>query len=457
MKFIDEAYLHRTVEGSRGASEDGINAILAKSLDLHRLSVEEACCLLSVEDRRIREKIFAAARAVKESIYGKRIVLFAPLYISNACANTCRYCAFRADNALTIRKRLGMDEIRQQTRWLLKRGHKRLLVVAGEAANGIDYYTEAIRAIYETREGPHAIKRVNINCAPLSVEDFRKLKEAGIGTYQLFQETYHEETYRAMHIQGPKSDPDNRLDAISRAFSAGIDDLGIGVLYGLYDFRFETAALLSHVAHMERTCGIGPHTISVPRIEPAAGTGFVVPHPLSDDDFKLVVAVLRLAVPYTGLILSTRETASLRDELFDLGISQASAESRTAPGGYSSPDNNADTDVQFCIGDQRSLDEVIGALVGKGYIPSFCAACYRSERTGKAFMDLAQPGTIQHMCSLNALVTLKEYLDDFATPSVREKGYQLISKVSETLDEGERQQLCKFFSAAEQGVRDQYV
>ncbi|MFA6610021.1 MAG: [FeFe] hydrogenase H-cluster radical SAM maturase HydG [Candidatus Omnitrophota bacterium] len=457
MKHINESVIHDLIDSAKRTGKTEIDAILAKSCSLQRLSLKDTAALLTVQDRPLLEKIFKAAFYVKEKIYGRRVVLFAPLYISNICKNRCLYCAFRSDNKLTKRRSLSIGQIRQQVRWLLERGHKRILMVAGESEGGVDHYVEAIRAIYEEKVGPHAIKRVNINCAPLDVNEFKKLKDAGIGTYQLFQETYHDATYRRVHTAGPKSDPDNRIDAVDRALKAGIDDIGMGVLYGLYDHRFETLAMLSHIEYLEKNFGLGPHTISVPRIEPAQGTDFKIPHPVSDDEFRKVVAVLRLSVPYTGMILSTRESADIRDELCGFGISQISAESRTAPGGYSSEDNNADSDVQFCIGDQRNLDEVIGALIKKDFIPSFCAACYRRERTGSSFMELAKPGLIKDKCSFNALVTLKEYLDDFASAGVKEAGYGLITKERVRMDERVQSQLGVFFDDIDHGIRDAYV
>ncbi len=457
MKHIDEARINDLIECAGKTSEAGIDRILAKSRSLKRLTLEEAAVLLATEDRALSARIFEAARFVKEAVYGRRVVLFAPLYISNHCVNKCLYCGFRSDNKATRRRKLGIEQIRQQARWLLARGHKRILMVAGEEGGSADYYVEAMNAIYEERVGAHRVRRINVNCAPLEISEFRKLKAAGIGTYQVFQETYHEATYRAVHPAGPKSDPDGRIDAIDRACEAGIDDMGMGVLYGLYDYRFETLALLSHVECLEKRHGFGPHTISVPRIEHAAGTEFRVPHPVSDFDFKKIVATLRLSVPYTGMILSTRETPALRDELCNLGISQISAESRTSPGGYSSDDNNADSDVQFCVGDQRSLDEMVGILIGKGYIPSFCAACYRRERTGRAFMNLAKPGLIKHKCSFNALVTLKEYLDDFASAGVKEAGYGLIGKARESLNAEAQFELSALFREIDEGARDRYV
>lgn len=460
MKYIDETKIEELLSGAGKASEAKIDAVLKKSRSLKRLLLEETATLLSVEDPRILKKIFDAATYVKKEIYGNRIVLFAPLYISNYCANACLYCAFKSDNPELKRKFLTADEIRSQVGWLLKRGHKRILLVAGESGvpgkSAIDYYVEAVNAVYSARVGPHYIKRVNINCAPLSVEEFKRLKAAHIGTYQLFQETYHDETYRKCHPKGPKSDPDNRLDAVDRAFMAGIDDVGIGSLYGLYDYKFETLAMMMHVEHLEKKFNIGPHTISVPRIEPAIGSEFSLhpPYQVSDDDFKKVVAVLRLSVPYTGMILTTRETPEIRDEVIDLGISQVSAESKTSPGGYA---NSEKWDGQFTTSDRRSLEEMVAMLIKGGFIPSFCAACYRRERTGEKFMSLAKPGLIKGMCSVNALVTLKEYLDDFAAPKVKEEGYRLIDREVAKLDEKSRAQISKLFTAVDSGLRDEYI
>ena len=460
MKYIDEAKINRLLENSQKPDSGELERILQKARGLNRLSLEETALLLNISSPQGRKEIFSAASFVKDAIYGRRVVLFAPLYISNICANNCLYCAFKADNKITTRKALTIEEIKEQVRWLLSRGHKRILMVAGEAGkNPVDYYVQAVKAIYSVNVGPHKIKRVNVNCAPLTVEEFKKLKSSGIGTYQVFQETYHEATYRKVHPSGPKNDPDNRLDAVDRAFTAGIDDIGVGVLYGLYDWQFETLALLMHIEHLEKKFNVGPHTISVPRIEPAAGVDFTadMPYKVSDDNFRKIVAVLRLAVPYTGIILSTRESAELRDELFSLGVSQISAESRTSPGGYSSQDNNQSREIQFTIGDQRTLDEIVASLIGKNYIPSFCAACYRKERTGEAFMNLAKPGTIKGKCSVNALITLKEYLDDFASGPVKKEGYKLIDQLKNDLDPKARQSLTRFFTDIDQGVRDEYV
>ena len=462
MKYINEEKINNLISDTAKVNSDKIDLILKKAKSLQRLTLKESAVLLSVNDPQDILKIFEAASFVKDAIYGRRVVLFAPLYISNLCVNRCLYCAFKSDNPAIKRKALTTAEIDEQTKWLLSRGHKRILMVCGEDApsgkSNIDYYTEAIKVIYACEVGKNKIKRVNVNCAPLSIGDFKKLKASGIGTYQIFQETYHHQTYQRMHLAGPKSDPDNRLEAVDRAFSAGIDDIGIGALFGLYDYRFETLGLLSHVEHMEEKFKVGPHTISVPRIEPAEGAelSLAPPYKISDEEFKKMVAVLRLSVPYTGIIMSTRESAALRDSLLSLGVSQVSAESNTSPGGYSSGDKEQ-AGGQFSLGDQRSLDEIVGTLIAHDYIPSFCAACYRMERTGESFMQLAKPGTIKGKCSINALITLQEYLDDFASASVKQAGYQLISRYFKQLEPSEQDKLKLFFAHVAQGTRDEYV
>ena len=462
MIYINETKINDLLDSERNSSHEKFDAVLTKAKNLERLSLAESALLLNTCDPERLERIYQAAKAVKEEIYGKRVVLFAPLYVSNLCRNKCLYCAFRSDNTLLRRISLSALEIKQQVKYLLERGHMRILLVAGEnqvkGKSPVDYYCECIRSIYGVTSGPHHIKRVNINCAPLNVAEFRKLKSTGIGTYQLFQETYHEETYRKVHVSGPKSDPDNRIDAIDRAFEAGIDDVGIGPLLGLYDYRFEVLAMLMHIEHLEKKFGVGPHTISMPRIEPALGSELSrnIPHRVSDEEFKKLVAVLRLSVPYTGMILSTRESAEMRNMLFNLGISQISAESRTSPGGYTDRDDE-DIGSQFALNDQRSLDDIIARLMGDGFIPSFCAACYRKERTGKKFMSLAKPGLIKNQCRLNALITLREYLDDFASDKVRNTGYIFIEEQKKILTETELNILEGFYYALEAGKRDNYM
>ncbi|MCK4998250.1 MAG: [FeFe] hydrogenase H-cluster radical SAM maturase HydG [Anaerohalosphaera sp.] len=462
MKIIDAKIIDNLLSTHATADPARVDSVLDKARALQRLSLEETAVLMAADDAASTEKIFDTAADVKNTVYGRRVVLFAPLYISNRCMNNCSYCGFKTDNTAIKRISLTCNQIDEQVKYLLSRGHKRILMVTGEAAsvNGkanIDYYTESIAAIYAAKVGPHAIKRVNINCAPLNtVNEFKKLKAAGIGTYQLFQETYHDATYRSVHLSGPKGDPDKRLDAIDLAFEAGIDDVGLGVLYGLYDYKFETLALMQHIEHLENKFNIGPHTISVPRIEPAEGADFTnnIPHAVSDQDFARLIAILRLAVPYTGLILSTRETAQARDRLINLGVSQISAESCTSPGGYGHEDT---TNTQFALGDHRTLDQIIGSLISQKLLPSFCAACYRMDRTGENFMEMAKPGTIKGKCQLNGLVTLKEYIDDFASDEVKESGYKLIDEFAEHLDENTRQVLDNFFTHIAQGTRDEYV
>ncbi|MCX5698553.1 MAG: [FeFe] hydrogenase H-cluster radical SAM maturase HydG [Candidatus Omnitrophica bacterium] len=462
MKQINEERINNLLLSTADSDSRKIDRIINKSKSLKRLTLEESAILLAVQDAGSLEKIFAAASFVKDAIYGRRVVLFAPLYISNFCVNNCLYCAFKSDNLAIKRKALSAAEIKSQTEWLLGRGHKRILMVCGEEAPGgesnVDYYVQAVKAIYAAEVGKNKIKRVNVNCAPLSIDDFKKLKSSGIGTYQIFQETYHQKTYLRMHPKGPKSDPDNRIDAVDRAFKAGIDDIGIGALYGLFDWRFETLGLLSHIEHMEEKFKVGPHTISVPRIEPAEGAELSLrpPHKISDDEFKKVVAILRLSVPYTGIIMTTRENALMRDALISLGVSQISAESNTSPGGYSAS-RAEQAGGQFSLGDQRSLDEIVGTLIAHDYIPSFCAACYRMERTGEAFMQLAKPGMIKGKCSMNALITLQEYLDDFASVKVKQAGYKMIERYFNKLDNVDQDMLKFFFSHVDSGIRDEYV
>jgi len=462
VKYINEERVNNLLVDADKIDSRKLNAILEKAKSLQRLTLEESAALLSVTDPGYVRMIFDAASFVKDTIYGRRVVLFAPLYISNLCANSCLYCAFKSDNPMIKRKALNAVEINAQIEWLLNRGHKRILMVCGEEAPGgksnIDYYVEAVKAIYEAQVGKNKIKRVNVNCAPLSVDEFKQLKASGIGTYQIFQETYHQDTYLRMHPKGPKCDPNNRIDAVDRAFNAGIDDIGIGALFGLFDWRFETLGLLSHVEHMEEKLGVGPHTISVPRIEPAEGAelSFNPPYKISDEEFKRVVAVLRLSVPYTGIIMSTRENSGMRDLLLSLGVSQISAESNTSPGGYSVSEAEQ-AGGQFSLGDHRSLDQIVGTLINHDYIPSFCAACYRMERTGEAFMQLAKPGTIKGKCSMNALVTLKEYLDDFASLPVKQAGYKMITRYFKQLEPSEQERLKLFFAHVDSGLRDEYV
>jgi 2-iminoacetate synthase len=430
--LIDERTLYAALHDAREPDPRRVGEVLARARELKGLTAGEMAVLMEVREPEWLERMFVTARQVKEEIYGKRLVLFAPLYISNLCRNECAYCAFRARNEALRRRALTRDEIARETRALIDQGHKRILLVAGESyppEEGFDYVLKAIETIYETRSGRGEIRRVNVNIAPLKTGEFRELKAAGIGTYQLFQETYRRATYDAVHLSGPKRDFDWRLGALDRAMEAGLDDVGMGVLLGLYHWKFELLALRRHIAHLEETFGVGPHTISVPRMEPAMGSkvAYRPPHPVSDADFLKLVAILRLAVPYTGIIMSTRENADTRRTTFELGVSQISAGSRCNPGGYAGLAGDRDGG-QFQLGDHRSLDEVVRDVASLGYTPSFCTACYRLGRTGADFMDLAKPGLIKRHCGPNALSSCMEYLLDYATPATRTVGERLVNR-----------------------------
>lgn len=459
--FIDGVKIWETVNSTVQTESAHVHDILAKAVEAKGLSLEETARLLQVEDPELNEAVFETARKVKQGIYGNRMVLFAPLYITNECSNRCAYCGFKATNKDLIRRTLSADEIRQEVSVLEDQGHKRLLLVYGEHPKfGAEWIAETVRNVYDTvSEKSGEIRRVNINCAPLDVEGFRKLHEVGIGTYQCFQETYHSETYAALHPSGHKKDFLWRLHAMHRAMEAGIDDVGMGTLLGLYDYRFDTIALLSHAAELEEKFGVGPHTLSFPRLEPALNSeiAFNPPFPILDAQFKRLVAVLRLSVPYTGLILSTRENNEMRRELLDLGVSQLSAGSRTYPGAYSDPDYDRPDVQQFCIGDNRSLEEVISEIVEHGYVPSWCTACYRAGRTGEHFMELAKKGFIQEFCHPNALLTFKEYLLDYAHAATQEKGNSLISHELECFSERRRGAVAGRLDRIDHGERDLYL
>ncbi len=459
--FINEAEIQRTLADAANADAQRVRNILAKARELRGISSTEIAALMNISDPELIAELFDTARDVKDEIYGQRLVIFAPLYISNLCANECLYCAFRAKNKNIKRRALRQDEIIEETKILIDQGHKRVLLVAGEAypQEGFDYVLNAIDSVYAAKTDKGEIRRINVNVAPLEVEEFRQLKSRKIGTYQLFQETYHRDIYARMHIAGKKKDYDYRITAPDRAMVAGIDDIGIGVLFGLADWRFELLALMQHIHHLEDRYGVGPHTISVPRLEPATGSDVSVqpPYPVSDDDFRKIVAILRLAVPYTGIIMSTRETANLRRETFALGVSQISAGSRTNPGGYAQEDPGEKEFSQFSLGDHRPLDEVIRDVASLGYIPSFCTGCYRLGRTGQDFMDMAKPGLIKCYCGPNAVSTFKEYLMDFASPETREVGDALIRKSLDEMDEALRNRTQNLLDQVGKGDHDVYV
>jgi len=455
--LIDEQNIHHTLARHANSDPARVRAVLAKAAEMKGLEAEETAVLMSITDSELLHGLFETARTVKETIYGKRLVIFAPLYVANLCNNECTYCAFRARNKELKRRVLSQQGIANETKVLVEQGHKRVLLVAGESypQEGFDYILKAIDTIYATKSGPGEIRRINVNVAPLTVEEFRRLKERKIGTYQIFQETYHHDTYKRVHLAGKKRNYDWRITAMDRAIEAGIDDVGIGVLFGLYDWKFEILALMQHISHLENKFGVGPHTVSVPRLEPATGSDIAThpPFPVTDTDFKKIVAILRLTVPYTGIIMSTRETAQMRRETFELGVSQISAGSRTNPGGY---EEDAEDSSQFSLGDHRSLDEVIYDVAEKGFIPSFCTGCYRLGRTGQDFMDLAKPGDIKAHCNPNGLSTFQEYLEDYASPETRNVGEETIAKALAQLTGLPKERGEKLVNLVKEGKRDVY-
>jgi 2-iminoacetate synthase len=459
--YIDEAKIAEILGAAHNPDSVRVREVLAKARLLKGLDMSEAALLMEVQDPALLEELFATARYVKNEIYGNRLVLFIPLYISNLCSNECVYCAYRSRNKLLVRRALTQEEIATETRLIVEQGHKRLLLLAGEAypkEDGFNYILKAIDTIYKTKSGHGEIRRVNVNIAPLTVDQFKELKAAKIGTFQLFQETYHRETYARVHQAGPKRNYDWRVTAFDRAMEAGIDDVGIGVLYGLADWKFDTLAMLQEIRHLEQKFGVGPHTISVPRIEPAVGSDMAShpPHQVSDLDFLKIVAVLRLTVPYTGMIMSTRETAEVRRATFELGISQISAGSRTNPGGYAEL-GDIKKEQQFQSGDHRSLDEVIRDIASLGYTPSFCTACYRMGRTGADFMDLAKPGLIKEHCCPNALSSCTEFLLDYATPETRRVGENLVEHEINAQKPSIQKIAKRLVGEVKKGKRDMYV
>ncbi len=408
-----------------------VREILKKSDRLSGLSFHEAAVLLNIYDPDLLSELFKASAIVKEKVYGKRIVLFAPLYLSNECTNNCLYCGFRKDNKDAKRKTLTIDEAVNEAQFLSQRGYKRLLLVTGEdiRSSDIEYLIAVINAIYENTD----IRILHINAPPMKTEDFRRLKEAGVGVYQSFQETYHPETYKKMHPSGMKKDYEWRLSTMDRAIEAGFDDIGMGTLLGLYDYRFEALALIQHARYLEERFGFGPHTVSVPRLQPASGAVIHEPlYPVSDTEFKKTVAVYRLAMPYVGIVISTREPKELRDEIIKIGASQISAGSRTNPGGYTGKSSafgvrrsEVNTE-QFETDDHRTLDEMIQVIAKSNNLPSLCTACYRKGRTGKDFRQIAGKGDIQKYCLPNAILTFQEYLIDYASDETKEIGQRII-------------------------------
>ena len=406
-----------------------VDSILEKARLRKGLDHREASVLLACDIPEKNQEIYALAEQIKKDIYGNRIVLFAPLYLSNYCINGCVYCPYHRTNKHIVRKKMTQEEVRREVIALQDMGHKRLAIEAGEdpVNNPIEYILECIDTIYSIKHKNGAIRRVNVNIAATTVENYKKLKEAGIGTYVLFQETYHKENYEKLHPTGPKHDYAYHTEAMDRAMQGGIDDVGLGVLFGLEHYRYEFAALLMHAEHLEAVFGVGPHTISVPRVRPADDIDpSKFKNAVDDDTFAKIVACIRIAVPYTGMIVSTRESQAMRERLLHLGVSQISGGSKTSVGGYYNPEPEDEETAQFDVNDRRTLDEVVRWLMELGYVPSFCTACYREGRTGDRFMRLAKSGQIQNCCHPNALMTLKEYLEDYASPETKAVGEALI-------------------------------
>lgn len=430
-EFISHAEVLETLEFADKNKNNTklIDEIIAKAKLRKGLSHREASVLLACEFPEKNEELFALAKQIKNDFYGNRVVLFAPLYLSNYCINSCVYCPYHRKNKHITRKKMTQEEIRREVIALQDMGHKRIAIEAGEdpVNNPIEYILESIDTIYSSKHKNGSIRRVNVNIAATTVENYKKLKEAGIGTYILFQETYHKESYEKLHPTGPKSDYAYHTEAMDRAMLGGIDDVGLGVLFGLENYRYEFAALLMHAEHLEAVFGVGPHTISVPRVRPADDIDpTTFGNAVDDDTFAKIVACIRLAVPYTGMIVSTRESQAMRERLLNLGVSQISGGSKTSVGGYAELEPEEENSAQFEVYDTRTLDEIIKWLMDLGYVPSFCTACYREGRTGDRFMDLCKSGKIQNICHPNAIMTLKEYLEDYATPETKAVGEELI-------------------------------
>ncbi len=456
--FISEDEIWDAIENTSSDTES-VRMIIKKSLSKKRLSLKETAILVNATDPELIEEIKQGARQLKENVYGNRIVLFAPLYVGNLCTNNCEYCGFRTSNKDQKRTTLKHDELIEEVKMLEDAGQKRLILVYGEHPKyNPEFIADSVRTVYKVKKGNGEIRRVNINAAPMDIEGFRTVKEAGIGTYQVFQETYHREAYSRYHTSGMKRNYDYRLTALDRAQEAGIDDVGIGALFGLYDWRFEALALVRHVNHFEAVYNVGPHTISFPRIKKASNVELDEQYLVSDEDFTKLVAILRLAVPYTGLILTAREPAHIREEVLKYGVSQIDGGTKIEMKAYS--ENNEEQDLnseQFEINDDRSLNEVMDELIDTGYIPSFCTACYRVGRTGEHFMEFSVPGFIKRYCTPNALLTLAEYLEDYAPEKTRINGYKLIEdSLKDYEDERFKTKLVDRLEKVKVGERDLY-
>ena len=438
------------------SSPETVEQVIEKSLAKNRLSLEEVAILINADDEKSIQAIKDGARKLKNIIYGNRIVLFAPLYVGNKCSNNCLYCGFRSSNTRQIRKTLSDEELVREIEALEDNGQKRLILVFGEHTEySAEYIAHTVRIAYGVTKGNGEIRRVNINAAPLDIEGFRTVKQTGIGTYQIFQETYHREAYKKYHPAGRKSDYDYRLTSLDRAQEAGIDDVGIGALFGLYDWRFEVMSLVRHANHLEACYNVGPHTISFPRIKDASTLNIDDRYFVSDEDFARLIAILRLAVPYTGMILTAREPESLRNELIQYGVSQIDGGTKIELGGYVEKDFDHELNkAQFRINDDRSLNEVVDELLGQGMLPSFCTSCYRMGRTGEHFMEFSVPGFIKRYCTPNAVLTLAEYLEDYAPDETARKGWQVIEKSLDDMDEKMRHSVSEKLDRVRKGERD---
>jgi 2-iminoacetate synthase len=440
--FIDDALIHAQIAAGARPEKSRVRDIIAKALSIQRLDPEETAALLNVEDEELWEEMACAAGDIKRKVYDNRIVTFAPLYCSNLCVNNCLYCGFRADNKQERRRTLTLDEVRKEAEMVCKIGHKRLIMVYGEhPSSGADYIADTIEAVYDVkapvRNGIAQIRRANINAAPMSVVDLKKLWKAGIGTYQVFQETYHHKRYSEVHPSGVKADYQWRLYALHRALDAGIDDVAIGALFGLYDWRFEVMGMVYHAIDLEDRFGIGPHTISFPRLNPAEGMDLnnKSPYMVSDADFRKLVIVLRLSIPYSGMIITARESAEMRKKIIPLGCTQTDASTRIGIGAYSDAAEEQESDrQQFMLGDTRSLDDVVREFAGMGLITSFCTAGYRCGRTGDKIMKLLKSGVEGKFCKLNAVLTYKEWIDDFASDKTRAAAEVIIQKELEQIN-----------------------
>ena len=459
-EFISDSEIRSTIEYARENCNNRalVDGVIEKARNFKGLSHREAALLLECSDPETVERIYSLANEIKHRFYGNRIVMFAPLYLSNYCVNGCVYCPYHAKNRTIRRKKLTQEEIRAEVIALQDMGHKRLALEAGEhpLKNPIEYILESIKTIYSIKHKNGAIRRVNVNIAATTVENYRRLRDAGIGTYILFQETYNKANYEALHPTGPKSDYAYHTEAMDRAMQGGIDDVGIGVLFGLDTYRYDFVGLLMHAEHLEATYGVGPHTISVPRLCQADDVDTAdFKNAVPDDVFCKIVAVIRIAVPYTGMIISTRESAKSRERLLELGITQISGGSRTSVGGYVNEEAPEENSAQFDIADHRSLDEVVEWLLDLNHIPSFCTACYREGRTGDRFMTLLKNGQISNCCLPNALITLKEYLRDYASPETRVKGEAMIKRLlGDVPNERVRAKAAEYIDRIELGERD---